>query len=58
MRAVLIKFFIKLLNHRNLYELSLYLSWQAGVLLYSPMYINSKYSAWQITEAQKHFFSE
>lgn len=58
MRDVLIKFCIKLLNHRNFYELSLYLSWQVGVLLYSPTYINSKYSAWQIIEAQKNFFSE
>lgn len=56
MRDVLIKFCIKLLNHRNFYELSLYLSWQVRVLLYSPTYINSKYSAWQIIEAQKHFF--
>lgn len=30
------------------------LAWQA-VLTYTPMDINSKYSAWHIIEAQKYF---
>jgi len=31
------------------------LCWQAGVLIYPSMYLNCKYSAWQIMEAQKYF---